>query len=417
MALSLNTVCNWVRHKSFLLMIASGGLFGCQDNSPTNNGNTPPFMISAQPIVPALPLVKPSEQTLTLWQSQQMQLDATQKQAHKLVKTIDALLATPSGANLTQSQDEWLKLVIATEKTVFSLKLGLLFETPAWVNIQRSYHNIILWPTHLGYLDNNGMHGPTGLVYDIDTPITPTSLAQQHTLTDNQDATLGLYPLGFMLMGGNGLRLFNEYEASPNLSEAEQVLGFSTPEERPQNRRRLLIKTQAQMLNDEIKNLLALWSGRDRTSTINEFSQFDAAAQQLYYQQAALELCSQQLLELKSASEQESWYSPSFSEWLRDLRNQRWLAQQQGLAEWLAFAAIPWAAEHSQDVQLLLSDQLSKPLSSPAPHLILDDDFVANGEEPETNTAETDIQLEAALSAMIVGLKQSIEKNPLNQTK
>ncbi|BCD99725.1 imelysin family protein [Marinagarivorans cellulosilyticus] len=375
-----------------MLMLAAlcgGALIGCGSDGPAVSSATTDTPSPSQP----LPLVAPHNQTITLWQNQQLQISNAISQAQALEQQLQQLLKEPDAEHLLASQQQWLLAADAIEALALIGPLGRATHNAQWREINQAFDFISVWPAQLGYLDENEQHGKTGLIYDIDTAINAENLRHQHGLTHVQDASLGIYPLGLILWGAGDNRVGSDFTQSQSLNESELRMGYSSTHELANNRRRQLIQLQAQLLVEDLTQLHAAWARRDRNSAINAISQASIEEQHSQHVKAALDLLTQQLLELKSAPYNDGTHNePS---WNLERRNKRWQTQLQQLAHWLALLDINYLAEPILQLQQVLSAQY------------------ANADQAGENLPRpADSDIEAKLATMALALKKTIENRP-----
>jgi hypothetical protein len=368
------------RMVEFALIAASFAVSSC-DSSNTQDDLPPSAIVDEASSSISLPLVEPDSQSLSFWQSQQNLLTTARKQAKTLQKQIDALLNEPSESALEQCKAQWLRLVDAVEPLALIGYLAGGIQSAAWQNVARNFDFIAQWPAQLGYLDDDGHHGKTGLIFDLDTAITAEVLRQQHGLTQAEDATLGVYPIGLLLFGPKGHRSANEFLAISVLSDQDREMGFENVSELATNRRRELLRLQAQLILENIADLSANWKRRDRNSAINALNQGSYSEQRHRYLAAALELVTRQVFELRTMPEDQRTIpedqrtmpedqigeSEDYDLWLCSLRNRRWRAQLQGLDLWLAPFELSNLTSLTKSLQASLSTLSDEEICAPIP--------------------------------------------------
>ena len=377
------------RLQTFTLTLLCGGtLLSCSGEStePTNVHSNKNLSLSSPP------LVSPHNQTVTLWQSQQVHINAAIGKATTLEKSLQRLLAEPTSTNLEASNRQWLITAEAIEGFALIGPLGREAQSTAWQAINQTFDFITVWPAQLGYLDKNVLHGKTGLIYDIDTPITPENLRHQHGLTHPQDASLGIYPIGLILRATS-----DDFTESTALNESERMMGFTSIQELANNRRRQLIQLQAQLLVSDLKDLHTAWARRDRNSALNAASQPAIEQQQKHHIKAGLNLLTQQLLELKSTPYTVDTLQEA--QWSLEYRNRRWNTQLQQLGQWLSLQGIDYLAEPIVQLRQSLEAQFTT---------------LNTADEEASNSAlrPADKEMEAQLAAMVLALKKTLENRP-----
>lgn len=377
------------RLQTFTLTVLCGGaLLNCSSES-----TEPPNIHSGNaPSLSSPPLVAPHNQTVTLWQSQQLHINAAIDEAASLEKSLQLLLAEPTAINLEASNQQWLLAAEAIEALALIGPIGRENQSNAWQAINQIFDFITVWPAQHGYLDKNVLHGKTGLIYDIDTPITPENLRHQHGLTHTQDASLGIYPIGLILRASS-----DDFTESTALNESERMMGYTSTHELANNRRRQLIQLQAKLLVSDLTDLHTAWARRDRNSALNAASQPSIEQQQKHHIKAGLNLLTQQLLELKNTPY--TGDNLQQAQWSLAHRNKRWETQLQYLGQWLSLLGISYLAEPILQLQQSLNAQFT-PLNT--------------AEEEASNRAlrPRDKDIEAQLAAMVLALKKTLENRP-----
>ncbi len=404
---------------------------GCSNDTPTTTP-TPAYMVPAPATVPSLPLVRPNTQTLNFWALQQQAINNSQQRATQLLATVEALLQNPTAKPLKQCQEQWQQLIITLDETTLIHLLSQQIAFPASKKILKAYKHLGLGHAHLGYLDDDGQHGKTGLIFDIDIAINADNLKQQQQLTGPYDLTLGAAPLGAMLLGINGKRTSDDFLARPALTNDDRVKGYTQAHELAENRRRELILVQSQTLLATITRLQSLWQNREHDSFINAFSQLTTAAQTVAYLQATLILSQQQLEQLQHDKSMTEWTDEDFKISQQQLHYQRWQAQQRGISKLAKTAQLSWLESHSESIQTLLQQLINTPaaqtkatapstnteaLTTPqafASSAMTTSEATSSTPDPATSTAKNLVlaPLQQALEALINDLIKSLDMPP-----
>lgn len=176
----------------------------------------------------------------------------------QMQQQIGELLTSPSAQTLQAARQSWQSLHAASHLT--SPALGLAASNPNLfaalaTNIQRAHQ----YPIAPGFLDGVQGYPASGLVHDISVPIRRETLLQQHGLTDDSEATVGLHVLEFLLYGDTGERSAEDYRQAQNGSDQLKVA------ELPQNRRRNLLQLSARLTCESIEQLAAHWQPSSAT--------------------------------------------------------------------------------------------------------------------------------------------------------
>lgn len=129
-----------------------------------------------------------------------------------------------------QRAQSWQALHAASH--LASPALGLATSNPnLFATLAADIQPVHQYPIAPGFLDSVQGYPASGLVHDISLPIRRDTLLQQHGLTDNSEATLGLHVLEFLLYGDTGERTAEDYRRAQSGSAQLKV------SELPQNRR------------------------------------------------------------------------------------------------------------------------------------------------------------------------------------
>jgi hypothetical protein len=207
------------------------------------------------------------------WQVGAQTLAATQGQAEQLHQAIDALLAQPSTKTLAAAKDQW-------DATFFQYQQALPFlliddeDSAAFSSLNDWRFTLAAWPLQPGYLDSYGEYIQSGIVNDITVAITVEILRKQHGLTDAEEVTLGLHAMEFLLWNASAKNTFERFREQTQVPLALEQSGLKR-EELPNNRRRELLKLQAQLFADDMKTIVGLW--QENAALALAFSQLDTA--------------------------------------------------------------------------------------------------------------------------------------------
>lgn len=414
-----------------LCAVTSVTISGCNSNGDPQG--PPPAPTATQT---ALPMVAADTLTLTVWQSQQIQLERAIKQATALQRSVSALLANPNTITLQNTQHLWQQLALSLEPLAIMGALATTQyrhqdqqlhldsdldpqNTANWSTISLHHEYIATWPAELGFLDNNGTHGNTGLIFNLDITLNEETLKTRHRQTDRQEGILGLYPLGLMLQGAQTPRQASQLRAVTALTPKHTALGLHSIDEHPHNRRRQLIAQQAQVLRHHLMQLKSQLFKRDSRSALNAFSQQTVAQQQTALVQAAQQLTAQQLQELTQYDDLPLWQQ----HW----QYQRLHAQLTGLELWLGILGHNQQASLCQGLLRLLASHiavLSTTTTTTTPRSSTSS-ITATHHTPETQAKSDDhtlapidnTTLRQQLAGLTVALKQAIRISSSNTTK
>lgn len=172
--------------------------------------------------------------------------------AAELNRSIEELLQEPDHKRLSSARQRWHNSHAATAAclplTRFSASHSELFAP-----LKAAWSRIDNYPIAPGYVDAVEGYPHSGVVHDTTLIINHTNLQEQHGLTSDEEATLGLHVLEFLLWGEDGERSFNAFiraEAQDTLRAVDQ----------PQNRRRDLLKLVGLLLEDELQLVTEQWA-------------------------------------------------------------------------------------------------------------------------------------------------------------
>ncbi|WP_394202319.1 hypothetical protein [Marinagarivorans algicola] len=393
-------------------------------SSCNNNGapQGPPPAPTATQI--ALPMAAVHTLTLTVWQSQQLQLEQAIQAATVLQRSVSALLADPNTTTLQNAQQRWQQLALSIEPLAILGALAAtqrqdqlpnsplqpqLKNTANWSTISLYHGYIAAWPAELGFLDNNGTQGNTGLIFNLDIMLNEETLKDRHRQTDQQEAALGLYPLGLMLHGAQTPRQVSQLHAVTALTPKHESLGLREISEHPHNRRRQLIAQQTQALRHHLMQLKSQLFKRDSQSALNAFSQQTVAQQQAALAQAAQQLSAQQLQELTQ------YHNDDMPLWQQHWQYQRLQAQLTGLELWLSLLGYNPQASLCQNLLRLLASHISALSTDMTPSAHRAQDTQVDSDHAPVTSDNT--ALRQQLAELTVALRQAARMPAPNTTK
>lgn len=249
--------------------------------------------------------------------------------AEELSASIEQLLQSPDMDALQAAQADWHNAAAAYEKFYLFTRLGLA--APLVFKPLLNHHNpIAAWPILPGYLDSFGAHAMSGLVFDVTVPINSNTVRAQHGLTDSEEVALGLYALEYLLFGENNQRGPLVFQAITQLSDQYKESGFENVNELPRNRRRALMKLQAQMITNDLSLLRSLWDSKGPNTLAAHFTGLDPHRQVHLITRAALTMVTEQIMAVSQQAQPDN----------RTLETQFWHSQQ--TAERLLYQLIGW---------------------------------------------------------------------------
>lgn len=148
-----------------------------------------------------------------------------------LQNSAEEFLDKPLFANLEKTQKVWLKL-----ESQYQSCFDYLIVLNAFKSQQPLLSRLSYWPMIDGYIDTTEMFGETGIVNDLTLDIKPEVLIEQHQRFGDEQISLGLYVIGFLL-GINSERTAEDYQFVPSDDAKTMTLQLS------EIRRREYLKT------------------------------------------------------------------------------------------------------------------------------------------------------------------------------
>lgn len=173
-------------------------------------------------------------------------------------QTTEHLLRAADLNSLTAAQHAWHGAAKRIEAFYVFSRLGSL-STSAHSYLANQQYNIAAWPIAPGYLDAYGEHPYSGLVFEAGLPLSASLLRQQHGMTAQSDAALGIYAIEYILFGENNDRRPSVFQPITELSDQDQATGYQKVEELPGNRRRQLLQLQTSLLLEDVRQLQQYW--------------------------------------------------------------------------------------------------------------------------------------------------------------
>lgn len=254
-------------------------------------------------------------------------------------KAINRLLDTPNIDNLEQAQQTWRETAAALEQFHLFSRLGAVAPQDFQRLVDLQY-NLTAWPIQPGYLDAYGDHPYSGIVFDVGMPLTAEALREQHGMTDNSDAALGVYAIEFILFGEQNNRGPLLFQPITALNEQYKEDGYTSVEELPRNRRRELLRLQAQVLAEDVKRLQQEWASNQAGQLRYKFESLPLAQQTDLLRKAALALATEQLVTVANQGP-----AGSMDLWPGQQLADRFAAQLRGLARLNAKVGVSEQAE------------------------------------------------------------------------
>ena len=235
--------------------------------------------------------------TKHMWQHFSTQNENAIQQAELLASLTRSFLQQPSPESLKNAQQQWH----TAEQSLFGLTLLFKITNADTALLQLDFvpdYRLTASPIQPGYLDRYGPYLYSGLVFDIGTPITATSLIHQHGLTDKAEVVLGIYAIEFMLFGENGARSANDYSEHRKLDSEHIAASLNSIEEIPNNRRRRLLQLQIDLLIQDLSDIHTRLVSSPTTSPEDIWSAYGAQVQLQYVHNSVDGILTQALIDI-----------------------------------------------------------------------------------------------------------------------
>ncbi len=241
-------------------------------------------------------------------------------------KAINRLLDSPNIEHLEQAQQTWRETAAALEQFHLFSRLGVVAPQDFQKLVDLQY-NLTAWPIQPGYLDSYGEHPYSGIVFDVGMPLTAEALREQHGMTDNSDAALGVYAIEFILFGEQNNRGPLLFQPITALNDQYKEDGYSSVDELPRNRRRELLRLQAQLLVEDVMRLQQEWTGNQAGQLRYKFELLTPTQQADLLRKASLAMATEQLVTVANQGP-----AGSMDLWPGQQLADRFAAQLHGLA-------------------------------------------------------------------------------------
>lgn len=248
--------------------------------------------------------------------------------SEQLLAAIDQLLTEPTHDNHQLAREAWFNALRHIEP--FYVYSRIPRPDNGETAFEKNYRTLALWPVAAGYLDGFAEHPYSGIVFDVGTPLTVEMLRQQHTLTSDTDALLGLYALGTVLFGEQNERAALTFMPVKVLSEAQVADGYTEVSELPRNRRRALVKLQAALLADDIARLRTEFNNKKPDGVAALFEKQTPFVQGQLLNSAILSMLAEQMLAISQLQNSSKTSNSEWSYWHGQILAERLLAQLNG---------------------------------------------------------------------------------------
>lgn len=302
------------------------GVLICGTNA-CDRQNPPPPDVAAK--TESAPRARAAEATRTenpAWPLGDEMLSEGAARATAFDKAINRLLDAPNIENLEQAQQTWREIAAALEQLHLFSRLGAVAPQDFQKLVDLQY-NLTAWPIQPGYLDAYGDHPYSGIVFDVGMPLTAEALREQHGMTDNSDAALGVYAIEFILFGEQNNRGPLLFQPITALNDQYKEDGYTSVEELPRNRRRELLRLQAQLLAEDVQQLQQEWANNQTGQLKHKFELLTPEQQTDLLRKAALALATEQLVTVANQGP-----AGGMDLWLGQQLADRFAAQLNGLA-------------------------------------------------------------------------------------
>lgn len=221
--------------------------------------------------------------SVRLWDHTGTELQGFSARCREFEASVAALLKTPTQPLLHDAQQQWHHLHGQLRQQAIATSLAS-YNPGLFAPLVQLLGNIDQQPIAPGYLDSVAGYPDSGLIYDISLKLNHTSVRQQHGLTADNEASLGLHPLEFLLFGESGQRRAQEFKRQ---SKAGSEL---SPANLPQNRRRDYLALSSKLLCDDSEQLARQWADHTSSLAAPYFALSASARLQLWHSLLAAEL-------------------------------------------------------------------------------------------------------------------------------
>jgi uncharacterized iron-regulated protein len=207
----------------------------------------------------------------------QLSINTLTGSARQLEGATHKFLQNSNREQLQTLQQQWLKTHHDWHRAAFYLRVGEL-HPDLLPGLANSFANIHQQNMQAGYLDNIEGYPGSGLINDINMPITADNLRQQHQRFDTEEVATGLNAMEFELW----YRSIKDFDATATPSQSSSI----EKNQLPQQRRRVLLALLSKLLIEDIQELDSSWSTMaERINTLDS-----NYIKQLYRQLAIMEL-------------------------------------------------------------------------------------------------------------------------------
>lgn len=306
-----------------------------------------PSPTTAQPLAPPNSQISNPAKPRTaapIWPLAEGMVTQSALAAEELSAAIEQLLTSPNLDNHKEVRDIWQKTAGHIEAFHVFAGIGKAAQG-AFIPVVELQFNLAAWPIEPGYLDGFADHPYSGLVFDVGAPLTQEYLREQHGMTANSDATLGLYAMEVLLFGEYNDRSPLMFTPLKELSAKHVSDGFENVAELPRNRRRQLVHLQGQLLADDVARLRTLISDKNPDGIPVQFNHLGEDAQLQLIQKAALLMATEHMVAIAKQQTSVGSMPAQHSLWQGQQLALRLRAQLSGWLLLLHAAPVPFKDE------------------------------------------------------------------------
>lgn len=190
-----------------------------------------------------------------LFEQNMATLSASLKTFLTLQIAVNKLLDNPSSSSLENAQRSWrdarnsYQHYVDFDFTQTSLPQSIKDQLGY---LRTSHFHISAYPIEPGFLDSFGVYAYSGIVHNISLELTENELININAATTDEEISLGLYAIEYMLFGLEKNRTAQDFTAVTSLSDDLHKRGFKDVNETPQARRRKILSLQIDILNKNI---------------------------------------------------------------------------------------------------------------------------------------------------------------------
>ena len=272
----------------WLLAAALSSLIACTDQPEENKpaGASQDTPASTHPDVL-------NDLSLHMWALGSHRLQSNLDSAIELQKSVEAFLSDTQQNTLEQVRAQWHQSHLHYQQASIFLAIGE--SNPGlFGHLQNLNGNIDAWPIQPGFLDSFQVYTHSGIVNDITLPMNAEAIRAQHGISDDSDVVLGYHGMEYLLWGESGQRPISDLSAASLTEENKQEINHA---DLPQNRRRTLLRLQAQLLLDDSQRMLQHWQF-PKGQLKSQYQSLPAASRFKLLQAAAAHVLQNQVLPL-----------------------------------------------------------------------------------------------------------------------